>query len=122
MIIPYNSDNNYQVLFSRFKRAAHYIQEHPIILSTMLLDFFATLFANAHTLFRDTIRQLQTPDHMRGRIVSVGQIFFIGGPQLGEIEAGSEIIRFLFTPKILSIAVGCCAHRYSYKPKLISLA
>jgi MFS family permease len=40
------------------------------------------------TIIRNTIRQLQTPDHLRGRMTSVNQIFFQGGPQLGEIEAG----------------------------------
>jgi len=40
------------------------------------------------TIIRNTIRQLQTPDHVRGRMTSVNQIFFQGGPQLGEVEAG----------------------------------
>jgi len=40
------------------------------------------------TIIRNTIRQLQTPDYIRGRMTSVNQIFFMGGPQLGEIEAG----------------------------------
>jgi len=40
------------------------------------------------TIIRNTIRQLQTPDEIRGRMTSVNQIFFQGGPQLGEIEAG----------------------------------
>jgi len=40
------------------------------------------------TIIRNTIRQLQTPDHVRGRMTSVNQIFFQGGPQLGEIRAG----------------------------------
>ena len=40
------------------------------------------------TIIRNTIRQLQTPDHIRGRMTSVNQIFFQGGPQLGEVEAG----------------------------------
>jgi hypothetical protein len=39
-------------------------------------------------VIRNTIRQLQTPDYIRGRMVSVNQIFFMGGPQLGELEAG----------------------------------
>ncbi|MEJ2511979.1 MAG: MFS transporter [Anaerolineales bacterium] len=39
-------------------------------------------------VIRQTIRQLQTPDQLRGRMTSVNQIFFAGGPQLGEIEAG----------------------------------
>ncbi len=39
-------------------------------------------------IIRNTIRQLQTPDYIRGRMISINQIFFMGGPQLGEIEAG----------------------------------
>jgi hypothetical protein len=31
---------------------------------------------------------LQTPDAIRGRMTGINQIFFMGGPQLGEIEAG----------------------------------
>lgn len=42
----------------------------------------------ASTVIRNTIRQMVTPDHLRGRMVSVMRIFFQGGPQLGEIEAG----------------------------------
>ncbi len=40
------------------------------------------------TVIRGTIRQLLTPDHLRGRMTSVNMIFFMGGPQLGELEAG----------------------------------
>ena len=40
------------------------------------------------TIIRNTIRQMTTPDHLRGRMVSVNMIFFMGGPQLGEVEAG----------------------------------
>jgi MFS family permease len=37
---------------------------------------------------RQTLRQMLTPDELRGRMTSVNMIFFIGGPQLGEFEAG----------------------------------
>lgn len=50
------------------------------------------------TILRNTIRQLNTPDYIRGRMVSVNMIFFMGGPQLGEAEAG-----------ILAAAVGAPA-------------
>jgi MFS family permease len=40
------------------------------------------------TIIRNTIRQLTTPDYIRGRMISINQIFFQGGPQLGEVEAG----------------------------------
>jgi MFS family permease len=39
-------------------------------------------------VLRNVIRQLGTPDRMRGRMTSVNMIFFMGGPQLGELEAG----------------------------------
>jgi MFS family permease len=46
------------------------------------------------TIMRQTIRQLVTPDNLRGRMTSVNMIFFMGGPQLGEIEAGAAAALF----------------------------
>lgn len=45
-------------------------------------------------VIRNTLRQTLTPDALRGRMVAVNQIFFAGGPQLGEIEAG-VVAKFL---------------------------
>lgn len=39
-------------------------------------------------VMRQTLRQTLTPDELRGRMTSVNMMFFIGGPQLGEVEAG----------------------------------
>ncbi len=39
-------------------------------------------------VIRQTIRQSTTPDRLRGRMTGINQIFFMGGPQLGELEAG----------------------------------
>ena len=41
------------------------------------------------TVLRQTIRQLVTPNHIRGRMTAINQMFFMGGPQLGELEAGA---------------------------------
>ena len=41
------------------------------------------------TVLRQTIRQLATPDQLRGRMTSINMVFFMGGPQLGEVEAGA---------------------------------
>ncbi|NWF67545.1 MAG: MFS transporter [Chloroflexi bacterium] len=46
------------------------------------------------TVIRGTVRQLLTPDALRGRMTSVNMMFFMGGPQLGELEAG--IVAALF--------------------------
>ena len=54
-------------------------------------------------VIRQTIRQVTTPDEMRGRMTSVGMLFFAGGPQLGEVEAGVAA-RLMGGP--LSVAAG----------------
>lgn len=59
------------------------------------------------TIIRNTIRQLQTPDHIRGRMTSVNQIFFQGGPQLGEVEAGVMAQLFGAPFAIISGGIAC---------------
>jgi len=59
------------------------------------------------TIIRNTIRQLSTPDYIRGRMTSINQIFFQGGPQLGEVEAGIVAQLFGAPFAIISGGVGC---------------
>jgi MFS family permease len=40
------------------------------------------------SIIRGTIRQMWTPDLLRGRMLGVNMIFTAGGPQLGEVRAG----------------------------------
>ena len=40
-------------------------------------------------IIRNIVRQLETPDRLRGRMIGVNMVFFQGGPQLGELEAGA---------------------------------
>lgn len=58
------------------------------------------------TIIRNTIRNLNTPDVMRGRMTGINQIFFMGGPQLGEVEAGAVAQGFGVPFAILSGGVG----------------
>jgi MFS family permease len=54
-----------------------------------LLALFGTGVADTISMvIRQVIRQLRTPDELRGRMTAVGMIFFAGGPQLGEFESG----------------------------------
>jgi len=55
------------------------------------------------TVLRQTIRQLVTPNQLRGRMTSINMMFFMGGPQLGELEAGS-LAALIGAP--LSVVVG----------------
>lgn len=82
-------------------------------------NFYLTLVALAasggadvvSTVIRSTLRQVLTPDELRGRITAFNMIFFIGGPQLGEMEAG--FVASLFSSAafgtIVSIASGGAA-------------
>ena len=55
------------------------------------------------TILRQTIRQLSTPNNLRGRMTSINMVFFMGGPQLGEVEAGG-IAALIGAP--LSVVIG----------------
>ncbi len=59
------------------------------------------------TIIRNTIRQLNTPDYIRGRMTAVNQIFFQGGPQLGEVESGIVASLFGVPAAIISGGIGC---------------
>jgi MFS family permease len=58
-------------------------------------------------VLRNIIRQIATPDHLRGRMISVNMIFFLGGPQLGELEAGLVAQRFGAVFSVVSGGVLC---------------
>lgn len=70
------------------------------------------------TVIRNTIRQLNTPDRLRGRMTGVNMIFFMGGPELGELEAGLVASAFgvsfaIFTGGLATVAmVAWVAWRY----------
>ena len=74
-------------------------------------NFWLTLVALAgvgladaiSTVIRQTLRQFITPDRLRGRMTSINMIFFMGGPQLGELEAG--FVASLFASTVLGVTV-----------------
>jgi MFS family permease len=58
-------------------------------------------------VFRNLIRQLETPDRLRGRMTGVNMIFFMGGPQLGELEAGLVANWLGAVVSVVSGGIGC---------------
>jgi hypothetical protein len=58
---------------------------------------------------RNLIRQLETPDRLRGRMTGVNMIFFMGGPQLGELEAGLVANWRGPVTSVVSGGIGCVA-------------
>jgi MFS family permease len=80
--------------------------------STTFWLTFACLFVTGaadmvSTVLRNIIRQLNTPDGLRGRMTSVNMMFFLGGPQLGELEAGLVAQAFGPVASVVSGGVGC---------------
>jgi MFS family permease len=59
------------------------------------------------TVLRQTIRQMTTPDELRGRMTSINMLFFAGGPQLGELEAG--LVARAFGPVFSVVSGGVAA-------------
>jgi MFS family permease len=74
---------------------------------TMAALILIGVFDGLSSIIRNILRQVLTPDEMRGRMMSITQIFFKGGPQLGEVESG--IIAQLFSPPVAIITggIGC---------------
>jgi len=58
-------------------------------------------------VLRNVIRQLATPDRMRGRMTGVNMVFFMGGPQLGELEAGLVAQAWSAPVSVITGGLGC---------------
>ena len=77
--------------------------------------FWLTFFALAMTgatdtismIIRNIVRQLETPDRLRGRMMGVNMVFFQGGPQLGELEAGTVANWLGPIVSVVSGGLGC---------------
>ena len=59
------------------------------------------------TILRQTIRQLSTPNNLRGRMTSINMVFFMGGPQLGEVEAGAVASLIGAPLSVVTGGMGC---------------
>lgn len=81
-------------------------------LSTNFLSAFLALamlgmMDGISVVIRNTIRQLATPDNLRGRMVAVNMVFFQGGPQIGNLEAGIMAQLFGAPFSVISGGIGC---------------
>ena len=78
---------------------------------SFMVSFVALAFTGAadtlSTILRQTIRNLQTPDRLRGRMTSMNMIFYRGGPELGEMESGLLASLFGAPFAVISGGLGC---------------
>jgi MFS family permease len=75
------------------------------------LTFFCLAMVGAtdtvSTVLRNVIRHLETPDRLRGRMTGINMVFFLGGPQLGEVEAGA-VANWRGAPfSVITGGIGC---------------
>ena len=79
--------------------------------SFYFLSWFFFAFTGAgdtvSMILRQTIRQLSTPDSLRGRMTSINMMFALGGPQFGDMEAGLAAQLFGAPFALVSGGVGC---------------
>ncbi len=61
------------------------------------------------TVIRSVVRQLETPERLLGRMSGVNMVFFMGGPQLGELEAGLVAHGFGAPFSVVSGGLACVA-------------
>jgi MFS family permease len=59
------------------------------------------------TVLRNVARQLETPDRLRGRMSGINMVFFMGGPQLGELEAGGVAQWIGARASVITGGIGC---------------
>jgi predicted MFS family arabinose efflux permease len=69
------------------------------------LSFAALLIAGmldgVSVVVRGTVMQLKTPDHMRGRVSSVGSMFINSSNELGQFESGLAARLMGVTPSVV---------------------
>lgn len=74
---------------------------------TFLCLALAGLSDSISMVIRNLIRHLETPDSLRGRMTGINMVFFMGGPQLGELEAGL-VAAWRGAPfSVISGGIGC---------------
>ena len=68
--------------------AAFGLMQEGLFFPALLFVAFAQGADTVSAILRHTILQTLVPDELRGRLLSIAQIFFLGGPYLGQVESG----------------------------------
>jgi MFS family permease len=96
---------------------------HNFILSFAML-FLTGVFDNVSVVIRQTILQVMTPGHMRGRVSAVNQIFISSSNEIGAFESG---VAAKIMGTVPSVVFGGCmtlvvvATTYVLAPKMRNL-
>lgn len=71
---------------------------------SFLMLFLTGAFDNVSMVIRQTLQQLLTPDHMRGRVSAVSAVFISASNELGGLESG--LVAHWFGPVISAVSGG----------------
>jgi MFS family permease len=74
------------------------------------------------SIIRNNIRQILTPEHMRARMIAIMSLLYIGGPRLGDFEAGLTAAWWGVQPSlvingVLALVTTGVFHKYFLKMK-----
>ena len=84
--------------------AAFGLMQQGLFLPALLFVAFAQGADTVSAILRHTILQTLVPDELRGRLFSIAQIFFLGGPYLGQVESG--VVAEWISPEFAVISGG----------------
>jgi hypothetical protein len=73
----------------------------PLALLCLAVAGAADVFS---AVFRSTLVQLETPDELRGRVMSIHILVVTSGPRLGDIEAA--LVASITTPQFAVVSGG----------------
>jgi MFS family permease len=73
----------------------------PLALACLAVAGAADMFS---AVFRSTLVQLETPDNLRGRVMSIHILVVTSGPRIGDIEAA--VVASLTTPQFAVVSGG----------------
>ncbi|MBK7690063.1 MAG: MFS transporter [Bacteroidetes bacterium] len=91
---------------------------------SFLMLFFAGLFDGVSVVIRHSILQINTPDHLKGRVSSINMMFISSSNELGAFESGFTA-RFLGTAPAIVLGglmtLAVVVSTYFFAPKLKNL-
>ncbi len=71
---------------------------------SLVMMFLIGAFDNVSVVVRHTLVQMLTPDHMRGRVSAVNNVFIVASNDLGGLESG--FVAWLLTPVLAVVSGG----------------
>jgi MFS family permease len=87
-----------------FAIAAFGLMDDGLFIPALVFIAIAQGADTISAIFRSTILLTVVPDRLRGRLVAISSMFFLGGPYLGQVESG--VVADLVSPRFSVVSGG----------------